>query len=235
MQNLLVKVSLKYAFILGGINLVFGIINALTFDPNSFSKLSSMITGVLSYIILAIFLAIAHYEFNKKNGYYISFKDAILIGLIIIGVTFVISTISAFINYTFFIKDTLPPFEADASTLGLIIIASLTGVLIQILVLFLVITAESRWKIYKKAGKEGWAALIPLYNIIVFLEIIEKPLWWLIMLLIPGVNIVFSIWMLNLLAKRFDKDEAFTIGLLFLPFIFYPLLGMSKAQYIDDL
>ncbi|MCK5463903.1 MAG: signal peptidase I [Bacteroidales bacterium] len=104
----------------------------------------------------------------------------------------------------------------------------------QILLLFLIITAESQWKIYKKAGKEGWASIVPIYNIIVLLEIVKKPTWWLILLIIPFVNIVITIWMTNLLSEKFGKDEGFTIGLIFLPFIFYPLLGMSKAEYIDD-
>jgi len=76
--------------------------------------------------------------------------------------------------------------------------------------------------------------LIPIYNVIVLLEIVKKPVSWFLLLLISFVNVIFLIWITNLLAKRFGKDEGFTVGLLFLPFIFYPLLGLSKAEYIDD-
>lgn len=90
----------------------------------------------------------------------------------------------------------------------------------------------SYWRIYEKAGKPGWACLIPIYNVIVLLEIIGKPWWWLLLFIIPGVNIVFAIWMTNLLSKSFGQSEGFTVGLIFLPFIFYPILRYGEAEYI---
>jgi len=89
------------------------------------------------------------------------------------------------------------------------------------------------WKIYLKAGKPGWASIIPIYNIIVYLEIIGKPWWWILLLLfVPVANIIFAILMANELSKCFGKDAGFTVGLILLPFIFYPILGYGKAQYI---
>ncbi|WP_430613591.1 DUF5684 domain-containing protein [Flavobacterium sp. JP2137] len=96
----------------------------------------------------------------------------------------------------------------------------------------LVIIFAAQWKIFQKAGKPGWAAIVPIYNLIVLLEITGKPLWWIFLYLVPGVNIVISIWVTNLLAKSFGKTEAFTVGLVFLPFIFSPILGFGSAQYI---
>ena len=88
------------------------------------------------------------------------------------------------------------------------------------------------WKIFTKAGKPGWAILIPIYNIIVLLEIVGKPTWWIIIiLLVPFVNIIFLIWMINLLSLSFGKDVGFTLGLLFLSIIFIPVLGFGKAEY----
>ncbi|NLL28668.1 MAG: hypothetical protein GX259_07715 [Bacteroidales bacterium] len=89
----------------------------------------------------------------------------------------------------------------------------------------------SSWKIFTKANKPGWACLIPIYNIIVLLEIIGKPWWWLLLFCIPIVNIVFSIWATNLLSKSFGKTEGFTIGLLLLSVIFIPILGLGDAKY----
>ena len=86
-------------------------------------------------------------------------------------------------------------------------------------------------KIYSKGNKPGWACLIPIYNIIALLEIVGKPWWWLLLFLIPGVNIIFMIWMMNLLSLSFGKSEGFTIGLILLPFIFYPILGFGDAKY----
>ena len=98
--------------------------------------------------------------------------------------------------------------------------------------LIMVVMIIAMWKIFTKAGKPGWAILIPIYNIIVMLEIVGKPTWWIIIiLLVPIVNIVFLIWMINLLSLSFGKDVGFTIGILLLSFIFIPILGFGKAEY----
>ena len=103
------------------------------------------------------------------------------------------------------------------------------GVIIIVGIIVLLIV--SQWKIYSKADKPGWACLIPIYSTIVLLEIIGKPWWWLLLSLIPIVNIVFAVWMINLLSKSFGKSEGFTIGLLLLPIIFYPILGLGDSKY----
>ncbi len=95
-----------------------------------------------------------------------------------------------------------------------------------------IIIIIARWKIYDKAGKPGWASIIPIYDTIVLLEIIGKPIWWLVLLFIPLVNIIFAIIIFNALAKSFGKGSGFTVGLIFLPFIFFPILGFGDAQYI---
>ncbi|MFY0253764.1 DUF5684 domain-containing protein [Chitinophaga sp. 30R24] len=84
------------------------------------------------------------------------------------------------------------------------------------------------WKIYAKAGQPGWAGIIPIYNIYILTKIVGKPGWWIVFFLIPFVNVVIAIWLINLLSKSFGKDEGFTVGLLFLGIIFYPILAFSK-------
>ena len=96
----------------------------------------------------------------------------------------------------------------------------------------LVLMIISLWKIFTKAQKPGWAVLIPFYNILVLLEIVGKPWWWLLLMLIPFVNIVFAIWMVNLLSKSFGHGEGFTIGLILLSVVFYPILGLGDSKYI---
>lgn len=95
-----------------------------------------------------------------------------------------------------------------------------------------VVMIVAQWKIYEKAGEPGWAAIVPIYNIIVLLKIVGKPTWWIIMFFIPIVNIVYLIWMINMLSKSFGKDEGFTVGLLLLGFVFYPILGFGDAVYL---
>lgn len=103
------------------------------------------------------------------------------------------------------------------------------------IVLYLAVIAlmlVSMWKIFTKAGKPGWAVLIPIYDILIMLEIAGKPWWWLLLImLVPFANIVFAIWMVNLIALSFGKTSGFTVGLLLLPFIFWPILGLGSAKY----
>ncbi len=94
-----------------------------------------------------------------------------------------------------------------------------------------VIQIVSIWHVFTKAGKPGWACLIPVYDYLVGLKIIGKPWWWVILLFIPFVNLIFMIWGINLLAKSFGKKADFTIGLLLLPWIFFPILGFGKSEY----
>ncbi len=89
----------------------------------------------------------------------------------------------------------------------------------------------AKWRVYEKADQPGWAVLIPFYNYYVLLKIVGKPGWWLLWFLVPLVNIVVVIWVTNLLSKSFGKNVAFTLGLIFLPVIFYPILGFGKAEY----
>jgi hypothetical protein len=87
------------------------------------------------------------------------------------------------------------------------------------------------WKVFSKAGKPGWAAIIPIYNAIVMLEICGRPIWWILLLLIPCVNIVISLLISLDLAKSFGKDAAYGIGLWLLGFIFLPILGFGSSEY----
>lgn len=87
------------------------------------------------------------------------------------------------------------------------------------------------WKIFEKAGKPGWAAIIPIYNVIVLLEIVGRPLWWIILLFIPIVNIVVGFLLALDLSRSFGHDLAFALGLFFLGIIFYPILAFGGDTY----
>ena len=99
-------------------------------------------------------------------------------------------------------------------------------------VTIIVLLVASWWIIFTKAGKPGWSIIIPIYNVLVMLQIVGKPWWWLLLFLIPLVNIVFVIWMINLLVKSYGKNVGFTIGVLFLSIIFIPLLAFGDAKYV---
>ncbi len=95
----------------------------------------------------------------------------------------------------------------------------------------IVLLIASMWGIFAKAGKPGWASLIPIYNLIVLLEIVGKPWWWLLLMMIPLVNIILFVWTYNLLSKSFGKSEGFTVGLILLSIIFLPILAFGDATY----
>jgi hypothetical protein len=87
------------------------------------------------------------------------------------------------------------------------------------------------WKVFTKAGKPGWASIVPIYNIIVLLEIIGKPMWWIVLMLIPCVNIVMIVLVYLELAKVFGKSTGFGIGLILLSIVFLPILAFGDAEY----
>ena len=99
---------------------------------------------------------------------------------------------------------------------------------VGILVLYVI----GLWKVFEKAGKPGWAAIIPIYNIIVLLEIVGKPVWWIVLMLIPLVNLIIAIIVMHQLSLSFGKGTGFTIGLLLFGFIFIPILGFDSSIYL---
>lgn len=108
-----------------------------------------------------------------------------------------------------------------------------TEMIVMVVYIALAILAlAGMWKTFDKAGKPGWAAIIPIYNIIVMLEIAGKPIWWIILFLIPCVNIVIVLLVMIDFAKAYGKGAGFGIGLWLLGFIFFPLLGFGDAKYI---
>ncbi|HUR64801.1 MAG TPA: DUF5684 domain-containing protein [Chitinophagaceae bacterium] len=104
--------------------------------------------------------------------------------------------------------------------------------MVIIMLALIVFLIASQWKVFEKAGQPGWAAIIPFYNIYIMTKIGGKPGYWTLLCLIPFVNFIFAIWLLNMVSKSFGKDEGFTAGLLLLGIIFWPILGFGSARYL---
>lgn len=96
----------------------------------------------------------------------------------------------------------------------------------------LVFSLISLAKIFKKANRSGISAIIPIYNIIVLLEITNYPKWYILLYFIPGANIIIHLMIMMKLSKLFKKGNAFGFGLTFLPFIFFPILAFNDSEYI---
>lgn len=87
------------------------------------------------------------------------------------------------------------------------------------------------WKVFTKAGQPGWAAIIPIYNMVVLCQIAGKPVWWVLLMFIPFVNIVVAVMVWHNVSLRFGHGVGFTLGLLFLGFIFIPVLAWGSSEY----
>lgn len=117
--------------------------------------------------------------------------------------------------------------DAAAGAVGAI--CGLFGFVLWLAVILAVVVGM--WKIFDKAGKPGWASLIPIYNLYVLTEISGRDIIWFVLCFIPCINIVALVLIWMDVAKNFGKDPVYGLGLAFLSPIFIPLLGFSKAVY----
>lgn len=107
-----------------------------------------------------------------------------------------------------------------------------------VLFVFAIVVVVALWKLFKKAGQPGWAAIIPIYNTYILLQIAEKPVWWLIAIplsFIPFigffVSLAFSVLIGIEVAKKFGKSEAFGAILCGILGVGYLILGFGDAEY----
>lgn len=108
--------------------------------------------------------------------------------------------------------------------------ALLSTYMILILVIA-VIMIVANWKVFTKAGKPGWASIIPLYNMYVMFEIAGMNGWMFLLTFIPIVNIIIQIMLYLNLAKKFGKSTGFAIGLILLNPIFLLMLAFGNTEY----
>jgi hypothetical protein len=95
----------------------------------------------------------------------------------------------------------------------------------------MVVFIAAWWKVFSKAGVPGWTALIPIYNAYVFLKIVGRPGWWLLLFLVPFLNIIIGVIIQVDLARSFGRGIGFALGLIFLSPIFILILGFSDIRY----
>ena len=108
---------------------------------------------------------------------------------------------------------------------------SIPAWVIVLICVFALLQIIAQWKVFTKAGQPGWACIIPIYNIYIMTKIAGKPGIWVLWMIIPLVNIVFVIWLYNMISKSFGHDEGFTVGLILLGIIFWPILGFGPSKY----
>ncbi len=121
--------------------------------------------------------------------------------------------------------------DAAASAIFIpILIISLASMVFGIIVM---------WKLFVKAGKPGWASIVPFYNLYVFFEITWGNGWLFLLILLSIIPIVGSIAVLVImiitmvkLAKAFGKSGGFAVGLVFLTLIFEAILAFGDSKYV---
>ena len=118
----------------------------------------------------------------------------------------------------------LAALQAEAASAA----ADLTVTILFLGVIIFLIAAM--WKVYEKANEPGWAVLIPIYAQIVQARIGGKSPWWVLAMFIPGLNLIAFFVLGFGLAERFRKSSLFGLGLVLLPFIFYPMLAFGDAE-----
>lgn len=122
-------------------------------------------------------------------------------------------------------------YNAYSAAMDSISVGILIGYSIFVLALSVIILV-AYWKIFKKAGKPGWAAIVPFYNMYCLYEMTFGNGWMFLLSFIPCVNFVIGIMMTFKLAKAFGKGTGFGFGLLFLQPIFILILGLGSAEYV---
>lgn len=132
---------------------------------------------------------------------------------------------------------------ADAATIGTIG-GALAGMMMTFTLIGLAIAVVqiiAMWKIYTKAGQEGWKAIIPIYNFVILFKIAGLSPWLILCYFAAVIPVIggfvtlgMTIYLAYNLAKAFGKGGGFTVGLVLLAPVFYMILGFGNAQYIGN-
>lgn len=97
--------------------------------------------------------------------------------------------------------------------------------------IYVILSYAGLWKMFNKANKPGWAAIIPFYNIWVMLQIVGRPNWWIILFFIPIVQVIVLVFIALDIAESYGRGIPFALGTLFFPFVFFIILGFGDSQY----
>lgn len=111
-------------------------------------------------------------------------------------------------------------------------VSPLLYVLLGVYVLIAVVEVAALWRVFSKAGRPGWGALIPIYNIYLLTKIAGRPGWWVLLYFIPFVNFIVHVIVSLELAKAFGRSTAFgLIGLWLFSPVGIPILGFGRSVH----
>lgn len=104
-------------------------------------------------------------------------------------------------------------------------------ILLIITLIYYILIIIGVWKMYKKAGEAGWKCLIPIYKSYIQAKIAVGDGWMFLIVFAPLIGWIFNLYLTFKFAQSFGKGFLFTLGLIFLPMIYYPILGFGIAEY----
>ena len=129
------------------------------------------------------------------------------------------------------LEDWLSDIGMASGMIGFIMAFIMFTLIFTLAVVILVYAAY--WSIMKKAGKEGIDGIIPIHNEVCLLEICGIPKWWWLLNLVPGLGtLIVAIITAIYVSRSFGKSGGYAVGLIFLPFVFYPMLAWVSARYV---
>ena len=95
-----------------------------------------------------------------------------------------------------------------------------------------VLALAGQWRVFAKAEHPGWAAIVPIYNLYVWIKIAGHSGWWLLLYLLPLIGTVAHLIISIDAAKAFGENAIFGFGMWLVPVVFVPILGFGPATYV---
>lgn len=133
----------------------------------------------------------------------------------------------------------------DETILSVIFV--ILGIFVLLAIIVCIFTVIGQWKMFQKAGEKGWKALIPIYNVYTLCQLTGVNPWWIVIVFVGGIlsglfaplsmigslaSLYFSVLLAVSTARSYQKEDAYAIGILFFPPIFYMILGLGKNEYL---
>lgn len=227
------KITIKWLLVIFAINfltrqLINLIVPEIGFGSASDFKyfLLAFSTQIISILGFLIPIGLGVRDLSRSNQHNISVGS-------VFGFFAILIIIPMIINHIILYYQTLSNEEmADVYNAQSFRISLIIGLILNFIYSIIALTYISLWRIFRRAGKTGWHALVPIYNLVVMCDIAQKSRSLVILFFIPIINIVAYFLLVNAIARSFDRSTEFSIGLFFLPFIFFPILAFGTSKYV---
>ncbi len=233
MPDNFLKITIKWLVALLALNYLTNYLFLFLMQSNGIGTLSpyrnswfSIVIPLISLFGYLFILGLGIRDLSRSNQHHISVGS-------VFGFFAIMITVPILVNYGMMYYRSLSDenlaalFENRSFSFSI-----LFGILNNVLQGIIILIYASLWRIFKKAGEKGWHALIPIYNLVIMCHIIKKEPSLVFLFFIPIMNFIALATITNGMAKVFGRSTGFSVGLFFLPFIFFPILAFGENEYI---